>query len=158
MVTKVRINPQKPSDYPHFLYICTVKQKQQLILCIGSNHEPQRHVAMVRQLLERHMAGLVFSPSIWTEPVGVVSPPYLNCLAYGETTLSYDQLHVLTKQIEQQMGRTPEKKHKGEIPIDIDILQLGGVRYHLTDWTRQYVIQLLPWLEEVTRADGNLPK
>lgn len=119
-----------------------------MILCLGSNHEQQRHIAMAQELLQHHFAALRFTPCIWTEPVGVVSPQYLNCLAYGTTTLTYDALLTLTKNLEQRMGRSQEGQHRGEIPIDIDILLLGQHKYHLSDWDRTYVRQLLPLIQQ----------
>lgn len=69
---------------------------------------------------------------------------YLNQLAVGETMLGADDLNEKLKEIEQSLDR----KHdgSGRVTIDIDLLLYDDVRYHLRDWERDYVKDLLPEL------------
>ena len=67
---------------------------------------------------------------------------YLNQLVYGTTMLELDSLQLWLKQTELDMGRTREAKLSGEVCIDIDLLEYDGVRYHLKDWERDYVMNL----------------
>ena len=68
---------------------------------------------------------------------------YLNQLVYGTTMQTVDSLQLWLKLTEREMGRTSDAKLMGQICIDIDILEYDGVRYHLKDWERDYVKNLL---------------
>ena len=69
---------------------------------------------------------------------------YLNQLATGWTTLEADELNRQLKNIELQLDRKHDKS--GVVTIDIDLLEYDSVRYHLRDWERDYVKDLLPEL------------
>ncbi len=116
---------------------------QKFLICLGSNTQQERHMTSAQRLLAETLGGIRFTKTIWTEPVGFQSPLYLNCLGYGKTALSYDELHQLTKDIELQLGRTKDDKLNHVVKIDIDILQLGDDLYHLSDWERAYLQELL---------------
>jgi 2-amino-4-hydroxy-6-hydroxymethyldihydropteridine diphosphokinase len=62
----------------------------------------------------------------------------MNRLVRGKTTLSPTQLIEQLKQTEQLTGRT--KQH---VTIDLDLMQYETERYHLSDWERPYIQQLL---------------
>ena len=58
-----------------------------------------------------------------------------------------EELNRRLKQIETDFGRTPEKRQRGIVPIDLDILQYGDQRHHERDWQRPYVADLLGQLQ-----------
>ena len=66
---------------------------------------------------------------------------YLNQLATGVTDMEAADLNLRLKEIEQQLGRKHDKS--GVVTIDIDLLQHDDTRYHLRDWERDYVKDLL---------------
>ena len=68
---------------------------------------------------------------------------YLNQLVEADTDLDASQLVQQLKQLELSLGRTPEMRSQGLVPIDLDLLQHDDQRYHLRDWQRPYVQQLL---------------
>lgn len=82
---------------------------------------------------------LRFTESLWTEPVGITSDNFLNCLGTVETTLSQDELTAMLKQTERSCGDTPELRRRNMIGMDIDLLLYGGVKLHPSDWQRGYV-------------------
>ncbi|MBM6991725.1 MAG: 2-amino-4-hydroxy-6-hydroxymethyldihydropteridine diphosphokinase [Prevotella sp.] len=116
---------------------------RKLLLSLGSNTEQSYHIATAQQLLRKVLGDIHFTRSMWTIPIGSPSPLYLNCLAYGETALTYSSLLSLIKDIERQMGRLPQDKSLHLVKIDIDILQLDSDIYHSSDWNRPYVQSLL---------------
>ena len=69
---------------------------------------------------------------------------YLNQLVTGTTELGVEELNEKLKEVEQSLDR----KHDGSgiVTIDIDLLQYDDERYHLRDWERDYVKNLLPEL------------
>ena len=146
------------------------------MLCLASNCRQEHYMAEARQRLEGLLGDLRFTSAHWTEPVSdacsrigqndgdacksidQTTPPlwgtpptqegngkmYLNQLAEGTTMLGMDKLNEKLKEVEQSLDR----KHDGSgiVTIDIDLLQYDDERYHLRDWERDYVKNLLPEL------------
>lgn len=120
-----------------------MKESHSVILCLGSNADQEANIQQAQQLLRNEYASIDFTPSIWTEPVGVVSPPYLNCLATMSIKDSLSCLHDKTKAIERLMHSSREERKGNIVRIDIDILSFDHKHYHEDDWNRDYVKQLI---------------
>ena len=120
-----------------------MKESHSVILCLGSNADQEANIQQAQQLLRNEYASIDFTPSIWTEPVGVVSPPYLNCLATMSIKDSLSCLHDKTKAIERLMHSSREERKDNIVRIDIDILSFDHKHYHEDDWNRDYVKQLI---------------
>jgi 2-amino-4-hydroxy-6-hydroxymethyldihydropteridine diphosphokinase len=117
----------------------------QVILGLASNVNHQQNMEVARQLLDHLLENLHFTSAHWTEPVNALRPDmYLNQLAKGTTNLEPDELNQRLKDIEQQLDRKHDKS--GIVTIDIDLLAYDSERYHLRDWERDYVKDLLPEL------------
>jgi 2-amino-4-hydroxy-6-hydroxymethyldihydropteridine diphosphokinase len=102
--------------------------KHQVYLSLGTN------LGQRRRNLEQAIAGLqevvlvtAVSPVYETAPWGVTDQPdfYNACLA-GYTDSSPQELLLFTKQLEQEIGRTPTSKW-GPRLIDIDILLIDDL-------------------------------
>lgn len=120
-----------------------MKESHSVILCLGSNADQEANIQQAQQLLRNEYASIDFTPSIWTEPVGVVSPPYLNCLATMSIKDSLSCLHDKTKAIERLMHSSREERKDNIVRIDIDILSFDHQHYHEDDWSRDYVKRLI---------------
>lgn len=124
------------------------RQNHKVILCLASNSNQQQNMEAARKLLSEVLADLHYTTEHWTEPVTSQSAcphvRYLNQLATGWTTLEADELNRQLKDIELQLDRKHDKS--GVVTIDIDLLEYDSVRYHLRDWERDYVKDLLPEL------------
>lgn len=116
---------------------------QNLLLCLGSNTRQQYHIDTAQRLLTEALGPMRFTPPLWTKPMGIESPQFINCLGTVETTLDYDQILRLTKDIERKMGRTHGQTPSHTVLIDIDIMRLGDKIYHAADWERDFVKVLL---------------
>ncbi len=116
-----------------------------VILCLGSNKDPLRHIDAAKDQLRLTLSGIRFTSSLWTKPIGDKQTGllYLNCLAEGETSMDYPTLHKALKDLEHSFHSTPSERQQGIIRIDIDILCLDDQRYHEDDWQRDYVKSLL---------------
>lgn len=116
-----------------------------VILCLGSNKDPLRHIEAAKDLLRHTVDAIRFSPSLWTEPIGDKHQDclYLNCLAEGETDMDYPTLHNALKDLEHRLGSTPHERENGIVRIDVDILKVGSQRYNTDDWERNYIKTLL---------------
>lgn len=120
-----------------------MKESHSVILCLGSNADQEANIQQAQQLLRNEYASIDFTPSIWTEPVGVVSPPYLNCLAAMTIEDNLPSLRNKTKAIERLMHSSPTERKGNIVRIDIDILSFDQQHYHGDDWNRDYVKQLI---------------
>ena len=120
-----------------------MKESHSVILCLGSNADQEANIQRAQKLLRTEYASIAFTPSIWTEPVGVVSPPYLNCLAAMTIEDNLSRLHDKTKSIERLMHSSTEERKGNTVRIDIDILCFDRQHYHEDDWNRDYVKRLI---------------
>ena len=123
-----------------------MKESHSVILCLGSNADQEANIQQAQQLLRNEYASIDFTPSIWTEPVGVVSPPYLNCLAAMTIEDNLPSLRNKTKAIERLMHSSPTERKGNIVRIDIDILSFDHKHYHEDDWSRDYVKRLIQYL------------
>ena len=114
-----------------------------VLLSLASNSEQKDHLRQAREALARVLVHCSFTKEIWTEAVGNAHGTYLNQLAEADTDMEVEELMQRLKQLETDMGRTPEMKALGVVPIDLDLLQYDTCRYHLHDWDRPYVKRLL---------------
>ena len=110
-----------------------------MILCLGSNEDAEKRLAKARQLLRDAFPGIVFTESLETEPQGMVTEKFNNCMAKAYTSLTYDEVRRVLKQIETACGNSSELRQQKIVCMDIDLLQLNGKRYKLQDWERGYV-------------------
>ena len=117
-----------------------------VLISIASNYLQESHLSKAHEALAQVLHHPIYTKQIWTEPLGTGNRPdvlYLNQLVSAETTLDASQLTKELKQIERALGRTAELRSQGLVPIDLDLLQHDDQRFHLRDWERPYVKQLL---------------
>jgi 2-amino-4-hydroxy-6-hydroxymethyldihydropteridine diphosphokinase len=114
-----------------------------VMLCLASNSQQERNMEAARRLLSGVLADLHYTSEHWTDPVASHDPRvrYLNQLATGTTALEAEDLNLRLKEIERQLDRKHDKS--GVVTIDIDLLLYDDTRYHLRDWERDYVKNLL---------------
>jgi 2-amino-4-hydroxy-6-hydroxymethyldihydropteridine diphosphokinase len=66
---------------------------------------------------------------------------YLNQLCKGTTAFGFNLLNEVLKETEKRQGRTHNED--GIVTLDLDILQYDDEKFHLRDWTRNYVKDLI---------------
>lgn len=130
-----------------------------VIISIASNYEQEENLRRAHECLEQVLALLRYTEQLWTEPITTghsasTSPPYLNQLVEAYTTLDADELQRQLKAIEHQMGRTIDDRRQNIVRIDLDLLLHGDCRYHVNDWPRPYVQQLIG---QLTCSSGSTP-
>ena len=118
-------------------------QKQHyIIISLASNEGQEAHLEAARVQLSQLLTEAKFTSEIWTEPVNSSrKEPYLNQLCEGITGYSMNLLNELLKETEKRLGRTHNED--GIVVIDLDLLQYDDQQYHLRDWERNYVKNLL---------------
>ena len=99
-------------------------------------------MARAREQLTQLLTEASFTSAIWTEPIhSIRKEQYLNQLCQGTTTFGEGLLCEVLKEIEKRLGRT--RNEDGIVDIDLDLLQYDKQRFHLRDWERDYVKNLL---------------
>lgn len=99
------------------------------------------------ELLRDYLIAGRFSEAIYTEPIDFEKGhPFLNQVVIAYVPDDPEEVERVFKQIEAQLGRTPEDKKRGCIPIDIDLLQWNDQVLKPKDLQRAYVISALRFL------------
>lgn len=114
------------------------------LISLGSNLPEDKANEMLSKAetyLSDYFDGQIsFSSHYSTPGVGSgIGKTYVNSVAKGETSRSYEDIRQTLKNYEKTMGRTPELKARGIVPIDLDLLTLGDVIYKGKDLTQEYV-------------------
>ena len=149
------------------------QKEHQIIISLASNEDQETRMAAAREQLTQLLTECHFTSAIWTVPidhspwtidhsrcnakdgqqtsaaanngqwsmVNGQSKKYLNQLCQGTTALGEGLLCEVLKETEKRLGRTHNED--GIVTIDLDLLQYDGQRYHLRDWERNYVKDLL---------------
>jgi len=112
-----------------------------VLIAIGSNHQQAAHIQWACQRLSRLLTELQLSPRLWTADIHGSGSYYMNQLAYGHTTMTADRLTAVMKDIEAATGRS--RQH---VTLDLDLMLYDTQHYHLNDWDRPYIQQLLPFV------------
>lgn len=120
------------------------KKEQQVIIAMGSNYGQIKNIDYAKNTLLRIFANkCCFSHSVWSEPIGMESDQFMNCLCYATTSHAYSQIERALKQIEKRCERSTKNNSLGRITLDLDILQYGDTRLREDDWQRPYIQDLI---------------
>lgn len=116
-------------------------KQNRIILCLGSNWDKEKNMERAVEMLRAHFVFIRFSHPVYTEPVDCPLPiAFLNCVAVLYSEESLWQVKNVLKDIECRIGRKPEDKFHGRVPIDIDLLQWNDQVLKTEDLTRKYVL------------------
>jgi 2-amino-4-hydroxy-6-hydroxymethyldihydropteridine diphosphokinase len=112
-----------------------------VLIALGSNYHQSAHILWASQRLAALLADVTLSPILWTPDIHGRGLWYMNRLLRARTMLSPTQLTALLKQIEQETQRT--KQH---VTIDLDLMQYDDQHFHLDDWQRPYIQNLIGFM------------
>ena len=115
-----------------------------VIIALGSNYHQSAHIQWASQRLSVLLSDVVLSRILWTPDIHGRGQWYMNRLLLAKTSLSPSQLIDLLKQLEQETQRT-----KQNVTIDLDLMLYNHDYYHLDDWQRPYILQLLRNNDEI---------
>ena len=118
------------------------QKEHHIIISLASNYQQEVNMDAARTQLVQLLSEVHFTQAIYTEPIhSLRKEPYLNQLCKGTTALGRNLLSEVLKEIEKRLGRTHNED--GIVAIDLDLLEYDGERYHLRDWERSYVKDLI---------------
>ena len=98
-------------------------------MALGSNHNPLQNISHAEVILKQLFPDITFSKRLWTNPIGMTSPQFLNTLAICST--------------KESLKDTLSQRKEKIVAMDIDILKYGSQKLHENDWNRPYIQQLL---------------
>ena len=91
-------------------------------LSLGSNVEPERHLARAIDELRERFGAVVVSDLLRTPAVGFDGPDFLNAAAIIETDLGIVELDAWLHALEDAHGRRRDVPRFSDRPLDIDIV------------------------------------
>jgi 2-amino-4-hydroxy-6-hydroxymethyldihydropteridine diphosphokinase len=118
------------------------QRQHSIIISLASNYDQQGNLAKAREQLKVLLSDIQFTKELWTHPVNNHrQEPYLNQLCQATTNLGANLLSEVLKELEKRLGRTHNEE--GIVTIDLDLMAYDGQRYHLKDWDRSYIKELI---------------
>lgn len=128
--------------------------RNRVILCLGSNWDCESNINSADELLREYFNPIHFSESVYTEPVGLpASGLFLNQTVIAYTDNGLEEVKQSLKEMEKVLGRMPDSKEKGQIPIDIDLLLWNNEILKPADWEKEYVQLLVSSAFESSQND-----
>lgn len=119
-------------------------EKKLLILSLGSNCDQKECMqAACTKLREMFGKDTFFSHTMWTNPIGIESEQFLNCLVFTHTSHKLEYVDKAMKHIEHACGNRKRARSNNIIKMDIDILKYGELTLHQDDWSRNYVAEMM---------------
>lgn len=112
-----------------------------IILALGSNRDKEQNMERAAIQLCAHFISVRFAKMIYTAPIDCPDlSPFLNQVAVAYTSDGPTEIITYLKQVERMLGRRPEDKQTGSIPIDIDLLQWNDRILKPEDMKRDYIL------------------
>lgn len=122
------------------------------LLCIGSNCKQEENVRFARQRLSEHFPSIRFAPEEETVPFGLQNPsPFLNQVAWLETSRSEPEVRAILKEIEREAGRSAADKEKEIVRLDIDLLSCDEQVLKPRDMQYDYVQRGIGYLKRLKK-------
>ena len=118
------------------------------IISVGSNIDAEANIAKMITYLGEKVKIVKVTPLIKTKPVGIENQPdFTNGAAKIETSLPKENLNLLLKSIEDQLGRDRTAEKFGPRTIDLDIVVWNGEivdnDYYIRDFLKDSVDELI---------------
>lgn len=115
-------------------------KRNRAILCVGSNLDKEKNMERAVERLRAHFISIRFAEPVYTESFDCLVPTtFLNQVAIVYSSESTEEIRSRLKEIERSLGRRPEDKALGRVPIDIDLLCWNDEILKPDDLRRDYV-------------------
>ncbi len=113
--------------------------KHEVIIAVGANIEPEKHVRESIDILKKEQGFIGSSTFLWTDPVGFQDQPkFYNGAFLIETDLDYRELNAYLKDVEKRLGRVKSAIKSGPRTIDLDITIFDGQVVHDDYYEKDY--------------------
>ncbi|MGE0267184.1 MAG: 2-amino-4-hydroxy-6-hydroxymethyldihydropteridine diphosphokinase [Candidatus Omnitrophota bacterium] len=126
--------------------------KNQAVIGLGSNIDPQANIEKARLLLRENFRVLGESDFIQTKPIGYTQQDdFINGSVHIETDLSREELTQRLKLLEQTLERKRSEIKSGPRTIDLDVIVFNKTvvdqDFYERDFLKKSVLQLIPNLD-----------
>ncbi len=112
----------------------------EVIIGVGSNIDAESNIPKMMNLLRQHVEVVQVSTFIKTKPIGIKEQPdYVNGAVKIRTQLTFEELNVRLKNIEDQMGRDRTGPKYGPRCIDLDVVVWNGKIMDEDYYTRDFL-------------------
>ncbi len=118
-----------------------------VIIGMGSNWRRKASMAEAKRLMRQWFRDVKFSHEAYTDPIGIKSGQFLNCLALIHWRDGVANLGRELKDIEILCGNNDALRSENIVVMDLDILLYGTEKMHAADWERPYVEEMMKDLE-----------
>ena len=117
------------------------EKQNRVILCLGSNLDKEKNIERAAARLRARFVSIRFSDPVYTRSIGCPEETwFLNQVAVLYCTETTAEIITILKEIERSLGRKPEDKAVGHVPIDIDLLSWNNRVLKPDDLRRDYII------------------
>lgn len=127
--------------------------KKHIIIALGCNIYYDIQMTKVKNILKELFPDIVFTDVMYSAAYGqediLNARDYANMMASCTTRLNISDLNVLLKDIETSAGNTPALRSKGIVMMDIDLMKYETTKYHISDWSREYIMKLYSQLRYI---------
>ena len=106
------------------------------IITLGSNCQQEQNIHKAQIRLRQTFPGINFTKKEWTEPIGIVSDRFLNCMGSFETSYPLEYIQTCLKEIEIELGDSHETHHQGIDISDIDLICFVYKKYKEIIWQK----------------------
>jgi len=111
-----------------------------VIIGIGSNIDAEKNISGMLKILKTQVQVIKVSSMLKTKPIGIENQPeFTNGAVKIKTSLNRENLTVLLKSIEDQMGRDRTAPRFGARTIDLDIVVWNGEIVDDDYYTRDFL-------------------
>lgn len=124
----------------------------QAIIAVGSNIDPQKNIALAREILARDFEVVAETAFVSTKPIGYTQQPdFLNGAILVRTELNLEPLRQRLRKIEDTLGRRRGVLTFGPRTVDLDIVVWNGKLldpdFYERDYLKKAVLELMPDLK-----------
>ena len=127
--------------------------KKHIIIALGWNVYYNIQMTKAKKILKKSFPDIVFTDVMYSAAYGqentLNARDYANMMASCTTRLNISDLNILLKNIETSVGNTPALRSKGIVMMDIDLMKYKTTRYHISDWSREYIMKLYSQLRYI---------
>ena len=99
---------------------------ERVYLSIGSNLQPEQHIAAALVELREHFANVEVSPMYRSAAVGFDGPDFINAGVALDTNWEPDRLNSWLHALEDRHGRLRDQPRYSSRTLDIDIVLFGN--------------------------------
>ncbi|MBN2165803.1 MAG: 2-amino-4-hydroxy-6-hydroxymethyldihydropteridine diphosphokinase [Marinilabiliaceae bacterium] len=118
-----------------------------VIVSIGSNINAQNNISKAFDLINKYIDVDNITPLEQTLPIGIEEQAeFTNGALIGITRLSFENLRLRLKDIENELGRDRTRPKFGPREIDLDIVEWNGKIVDVDYYTRDFLQRMVKWL------------